>query len=100
MQEKVLEFTKTLRGKLVPRNRSYRHTFSSEEGKAVLADIYKFAGLDRPSYVEGCSDRMAYNEGMKRVAMHIKGILSQSDIDVDKLVADYTKSVDYDPFNQ
>lgn len=79
------------------RKTRYSRTFSTEEGKMVLAEIYKHCGLDRPSYVEGNSDRTAYNEGMKRVALHIKGILNQSDIDIDDLISDYTKSVNYDP---
>lgn len=100
MKKKIEDFSKHMRTKLMTRKKAYDRVELTEEGKKVFADIYKFSGINRPSYVEGNPDRTAYNEGMKRVALHIKGILNQSDIDVEKVIADYSKSVDYDPFNQ
>ena len=71
---------------LFTRKSNYRTVFESEEGKVVLADLYKFCGLDRPSYVENSSDRTAYNEGMKRVALRIKGILNQDEEQLKQLL--------------
>lgn len=84
---------------LTSRNRQYKNVFESEEGKLVLAELYKFCGLNRPSYVEGNPDRTAYNEGLKRVAYHIRSILKQSDKDIDKLLEDYSNHNNFSPYN-
>ncbi len=96
MKDKI----RKIAGVLSSRNNNYRKVFSDNEGEYVLADIYKFCGMDRPSYVEGSPDRTAYNEGMKRVALRIKGIMNQSSHDVDKLVSSYRESINRDPFKQ
>ena len=87
-------------GGLSSRNKNYRKVFSDNEGEYVLADLYRFCGMDRPSYVEGSPDRTAYNEGMKRVALRIKSIMNQSSSDVDRLVSSYKESINRDPFKQ
>ena len=38
------------------------------------------------------AEETAYNEGKRRVALHIKGILGQSDKDVEQLVKVYQDS--------
>jgi soluble cytochrome b562 len=70
---------------LYSRRKNYHKTFGTEEGKMVLADLYKACGMDRPSYVEGNPDRTAYNEGMKRIGLRIKSILKQSDKQLNEL---------------
>jgi len=73
------------------RRDNYAKTFGTPEGKAVLADIYRAAGLDRPSYVEGKPDRTAYNEGLKRIGLRIKNILDHSDEQIKELAAHYER---------
>lgn len=100
MREKINNSIAAAKTALTTKNSKYKKVFSNDEGEYVLAELYKFCGVDRPSYVENSSDRTAYNEGMKRVALHIKGILKQSNTDIDKLINNYQESVNYDPFNK
>lgn len=75
------------------RNKKYGQAFSTKEGEYVLAELYSFCGVDKPSYSPGTSaEETAYNEGKRRVALHIKGILGQSDKDVEQLVKVYQDS--------
>jgi hypothetical protein len=101
MRERIEKSIAAAKDALTTKNSKYKKVFlNNEEGEYVLAEIYKFAGLDRTSYVQGVPDATAYNEGMKRVALHIKGILKQSNTDIDKLINNYQESVNYDPFNK
>ena len=100
MRDKINKSIAAAKTALTTKNSRYRKVFSDNEGEYVLAELYRFCGIDRPSYVEGSPDRTAYNEGMKRVALHIKGILKQSNTDIDELINTYQESVNYDPFKQ
>ncbi len=101
MREKIEKSIVAAKTELNTKNNKYKKVFlDNYEGEYVLAEIYKFCGVDRPSYVEGSPDRTAYNEGMKRVALHIKGILKQSGTDVDKIINSYQESINYDPFKK
>jgi hypothetical protein len=72
--------------------KAYHKVFDTPEGKIVLHDIYKIAGIDLPSYVENCPDKTSYNEGAKYVARHIKNTLNQSTADIDKFLEEQKKS--------
>ena len=101
MREKIDKSIAAAKTALTTKNSRYKKVFlNNNEGEYVLSELYKFCGIDRPSYVENSPDRTAYNEGMKRVALHIKGILKQSNTDIDKLINNYQESVNYDPFNK
>lgn len=100
MKERLDRSIAAAKAALTSKSTRYKNVFSSDEGKFVLSELYRFCGMDRPSYVEGCPDRTAYNEGLKRAALHIKGVLKQSNADIDKLLNTYQKSVNYDPYNQ
>lgn len=70
----------------------YKLAFSTEEGKYVLNDLYKFSKISHPSYVENSPDKTAFNEGAKAMAYYIKNTLKQSAADVDKFLEEYSKS--------
>ena len=74
------------------RRKSYKEVFESEAGKYVLADLYKFCGMDKPSYMEGSPDRTAYNEGLKRVGLRIKAILKHSDEELENIAKQYNNN--------
>ncbi len=101
MREKIEKSIAAAKTVLNTKNNKYKKVFlDNHEGEYVLAEIYKFAGLDKTSYVKGFPDATAHNEGMKRVALHIKGILKQSNADIDKIINSYQESVNYDPFKK
>ena len=52
------------------RKRAYRTVFATEEGKTVLADLYRFCGVEAQSFAnDPC--QTAFNEGRRRVALRI-----------------------------
>lgn len=57
--------------------KDYNFVFSTEEGKRVLADLYKFCGIDSQIYSEN-PHTTSFNAGKHRVAQHIQGLLSQN----------------------
>lgn len=75
------------------RRQAYKKIFESEEGRVVLADLYKFCGVENPTYVEGDSHGTAYREGMRRVALRIKGILKQDDEQIERLIKDQSEVI-------
>ncbi len=78
---------------------SYQKLFDSDEGKIVLADIYRICKLDALSYMEGHADKTFFNEGAKFVALYIKKALSHSDKDVDKFIVESKRINNYNPYN-
>lgn len=60
--------------RLTGKYKKYETVFGSEEGKYVLADIIREAGLYLPSYETGSFDHTAYNEGSRRLAMYINNM--------------------------
>ena len=62
------------------RKNDYRMVFQgSDAGKRVLADIYRFAGLDRQMHVPGDPFGTTFNDGMRRVALRIAKLLNEDD---------------------
>lgn len=85
-----------IKSRLNKKQEMYKKVFESEEGKYVLNDIYKFSKINFPSYVEGYSDKTAFNEGAKSLAYYIKNVLKQDSKDVDTLLDEYKKhSINY-----
>lgn len=74
------------------KTKAYKTVFESDEGQIVLQDLYKLCKINQISYVEGCPDKTAFNEGVKYVAHYIKNTLGQSIADIDKMLEDYKKS--------
>ena len=61
------------------RKADYRHIFESVEGRRVLADLYRFCGMMRPSFVAGRPDETAFNEGKRRVFLRLAGFMELDD---------------------
>lgn len=55
--------------------RCYIKTFSTQEGKTVLADLLNDCGMLRSSYYKDANDTF-YNEGMRSVAIRILSIIN------------------------
>ena len=51
---------------------AYAQLFSTEQGKAVLADLEAVAAMDKSGFVPGSTDTTAYNLGRKDVVLQIK----------------------------
>jgi hypothetical protein len=85
---------------LFSRRLAYKRVFNTPDGERVLADLYKYCGISKPSYREGKSDATARNEGMRAVALHIKGILRQSENDIDDVIRSVENVTITSPINQ
>ena len=81
--KKVTEYKKRL---FTTRSKAYKKVFESEEGKMVLADIYKFSKLNKSRFVPGQPDITAFQEGAAAVALHIKAVLKQDEKEIEKLL--------------
>lgn len=66
----------------VQRKKMFRSVFGTKEGKAVLAEIYRFCEVDKEAYRPGSFDQTAYNEGKQRVARYVQRLLNQDDEDM------------------
>lgn len=71
----------------------YQRVFETDDGKAVLADLYKFCKIDQPRHVRGDSHETAFNEGMARVAYRIKSILEQDSTEITNLMHEQALSL-------
>jgi hypothetical protein len=70
----LLERMRKLGGTFLRRVRlseSYKATFGTPEGKRVLADILKRAGMLETSMVEGDPAMTSFNEGKRALALSI-----------------------------
>lgn len=56
----------------------YNNVFSTDEGKRVLSNLYKFCGVDKQIRVPGDPDATLHNASLHAVAQHIQGMLSQT----------------------
>lgn len=56
----------------------YEKVFSTDEGKRVLSEIFKYCHVDGKSHIPGDPYTTAYNLGQLDVAIHISGMLSKS----------------------
>lgn len=56
---------------------AYRRVFRTEDGKRVLADIGKLAGLDEDGFDPDAS-QMAYKAGQRSVALKIARLLQMT----------------------
>lgn len=68
----------------------YRKVFSDPDGRRVLMHICKKANVHRGLFSENPS-RMAYNEGMRHLALSIARFATQSDMEVVELTQQLDK---------
>ena len=61
--------------------RAYNARFQGKDGQLVLRDIESQCFLNDTTY-HGDKDEMLINEGMRRVALHIKSMM---DLDIEKI---------------
>ncbi len=74
LQEIIAERDRLTRGATKDKLAAYKITFSSPEGKKVLADLKSsYSGI---SFVPGYADVTAFNEGRRSVADDIETILA------------------------
>lgn len=74
--------------------RKFRKTFEGNDGEFVLGELYKFCGLlDEPFHSDPYKN--AYEQGKRRVALHIAGVLGMDIEETAKLVAEYQKTRSY-----
>lgn len=66
------------------RKADYAQTFSSEAGKRVLADLYRFCHMDQPSFAVN-PFVTAFNEGQRRVFLRVMGVLRLTDADIRRM---------------
>ena len=67
----------------------YGLTFSSDHGKRVLKDLYRFCGMGQPSFVPGAPDETAFNEGKRRVFLRLAALLELDDIAMRRMIGDH-----------
>ncbi len=61
------------------RRRDFQSVFSTEEGKRVLAHIYKMCGMNRQVFSPGETE---FNAGKHRIGQGIQSILAQDEASV------------------
>lgn len=54
---------------------AYRQVWNTEQGRTVLADLLRFAGMDTDIFVPGDPHATAYNAGRRRVGLRIQAFL-------------------------
>lgn len=54
----------------------FKNTFSSEEGKRVLANLSRLCCENDTTYIDGNSYGTAFNEGKRRVILYIRWLLN------------------------
>lgn len=64
----------------------YSFTFSTEQGKRVLCDLYEQCHMGHPTYVRGDQSETAYREGERNIFLRIQYFLRLSSADMDKLL--------------
>ena len=62
--------------------RDYKTVFNSVEGKRVLWDLMKIAGMTQTNFVQGDPYGTAYNEGIRQCVL---SILNKLKLDTEKL---------------
>lgn len=67
----------------------YKSVFGTPDGQLVLADLVRETGWDQQSFVEGCADTTAFNEGMRRVVTRIVKFTQMTPGDIKAVVARY-----------
>ena len=67
------------------RSAAYRAVFNTESGRAVLADIFKFCGMDAELLSAGKPDETAHALGKRRVALRIASLLNFTEVEAAKL---------------
>ena len=70
------------------RQRDYRSVFSGEQGRRVLADLYKYAGLMAQSHVPGDPLDTAFREGARRVALRIAAVMEHEPTELLEVLED------------
>ena len=72
---------------------AYRQTFATEQGRAVLADILRRAGLTQSSYA-GDPHETAFREGRRRVGLEIvEAINRDPDVELAMMTSGETNSL-------
>jgi hypothetical protein len=64
--------------RLQGRQRRYKATFGGPDGKWVLNDLYRHAGMSRPPHVPGDPYSTAYQIGAQSMMLHIARTMGQS----------------------
>jgi hypothetical protein len=90
------------------RNRDFKRVFlGTEEGKRVLAHLYKMCGMNKQLYSPGDPYEGHVNMGKHRVGQGIQSILAQDEQDILEMIKMLDKSKDepntidlFDPFNK
>lgn len=71
------------------RQATYQAVFASTpEGKRVLAELCRKAGLDRDVFVPGDPYQTAYQAGARRLVLHILNSLHMSEAEMLRLMKD------------
>jgi hypothetical protein len=67
--------------RLRQRRADYHAVFTSEAGRRVLADLYRFCLMDQPCFA-GDPQATAFNEGRRRVFLRLLAILRMTENDI------------------
>jgi hypothetical protein len=67
--------------RLRQRRADYHAVFTSEAGRRVLADLYRFCLMDQPCFA-GDPHATAFNEGRRRVFLRILAVLRMTENDI------------------
>lgn len=60
----------------------YARVFNTPDGRAVLADMARFSGYDKPCHVPGDSHSTAWNDGVRRPVVRIRRLLNMSEDEI------------------
>lgn len=73
--------------------KKYKRVFESKDGKDVLADLSKFAGVHADPFTAGYPDQTAFFLGQHRVIKRIVSLLAMDEIHHLRIVKDYELKV-------
>ena len=65
---------------------AYKSVFSTNSGRIVLADLMIHCGASMQSHIPGCPDETSFNEGKRRVWLHINDYLYKTDEEIQQQV--------------
>lgn len=72
--------------KVKTRNTAYKTIFNTPQGKEVLKDLLKFCHFDSPTFMPNDPYTSAFNEGKRRVALRILGIMNMDEEAMNKVL--------------
>ncbi|MEO5375940.1 MAG: hypothetical protein H7840_17065 [Alphaproteobacteria bacterium] len=79
---------------LFRRRHLYQATFNTPEGRVVLADLFRFCRVSAPVVVPGDPIMTGYNDGLRRVALRIAGLVNMTDEDIMRLTTQPEELID------